>query len=61
VTGARRSSSTCVNPCWLYRQGFAYVLLVGKFSLPRSFGEKPTLPDRPISNDVSADLSMSAR
>jgi hypothetical protein len=36
---ARRSSSTCC-PCRLYRQGFAYVLLVSKFSLPRSFDVK---------------------
>ncbi len=39
VTQLARFSSTCTNPCRLYRQGFSYVLVVGKFILPRSLGE----------------------
>jgi len=50
-----------VCPCRRYRQGFAYALFVGRFILRRSVGEKPILPSSPISNDVSADLSVSSR
>lgn len=41
--------------------GFAYVLLVAKFILPRSFGENPIFPSKPINSDTSPDLSSSTR
>jgi hypothetical protein len=50
-----------VHPCRLYRQGFAYALLVGKFILPRSFGENPILPSSAINNETSADRNLSFR
>jgi hypothetical protein len=38
-----------------------YTLLVGKFMLPRSFGENPIFPSKPINCDTSPDLSSSTR
>jgi hypothetical protein len=34
---------------------------VGKFSAPRSFGEKPILASKLINNEVSADFFLSLR
>ncbi len=38
-----------------------YALLVGKFILPRSFGENPILPSGAINNETSADRNLSFR
>jgi hypothetical protein len=35
--------------------------LAGRFSAPRSFGEKPILASKPINNEVSADFCLSLR
>jgi hypothetical protein len=49
----RRLSSFLLIPVGTNRQGFAYVLAVGKFNLPRSPEENPILPSRPINSDTS--------
>jgi hypothetical protein len=41
--------------------GFAYVLLVGKFSALRSLGENPIIPSSRINNETSPDLIWSNR
>jgi hypothetical protein len=51
------ASPSRYQPGWV----FTYVLLVGKFGAPRSFGEKPIVLSNPINNDMSPDLTSSNR
>jgi hypothetical protein len=47
------------TPVGSKRQGFSYVVLVCKFILPRSLGENPIFPNKPINSDTSPDFSSS--